>query len=91
MKVYLTVWFWLFVLSFSAYFIDLLNLPFAFKAILLVAVALMKAGLIVAYFLHLKFEKLNLVYAILLPLILFIALAAGILPDGLSALLSQKI
>lgn len=90
-KVYLTVWFWLFVLSFSAYFIDLLNLPFALKAVLLVAIALMKAGLIAAYFMHLRFEKLNLVYTILLPLILLIALAAGILPDGLSALLSLKI
>lgn len=88
-KVYLTVWFWLFVLSFSAYFIDLMDLPFAFKAVLLVCIALMKAGLIAAYFMHLRFEKLNLVYTIVLPLILLIALAAGVLPDGLSALTSQ--
>jgi len=88
-KVYLTVWFWLFVLSFSAYFIDLLNLPFALKAVLLVIIALMKAGLIAAYFMHLRFEKLNLVYTVVLPLILLVALAAGVMPDGLSALMSR--
>ncbi|MCS7265162.1 MAG: cytochrome C oxidase subunit IV family protein [Armatimonadetes bacterium] len=88
-KVYLTVWFWLFVLSFSAYFVDLMKLPFALKAVLLVAIALMKAGLIAAYFMHLRFEKLNLVYTIVLPLILLIALAAGVMPDGLSVLMNR--
>ncbi len=88
-KVYLTVWLWLFVLSFSAYFVDLMNLPFVLKAILLVVIALMKAGLIAAYFMHLRFEKLNLVYTIVLPLILLLALAAGVMPDGLSALMSR--
>ncbi|GBC98274.1 hypothetical protein HRbin17_00776 [bacterium HR17] len=89
-KVYLTVWFWLFVLSFSAYFIDLLHLPFALKAALLVVIALMKAGLIAAYFMHLRFERLNLVYTVLLPLILLVALVAAVLPDGLSVLLRQQ-
>lgn len=88
-KVYLTVWFWLFVLSFSAYFVDLMKLPFALKATLLVIIALMKAGLIAAYFMHLRFEKLSLVYTIVLPLILLVALAAGVMPDGLSALMSR--
>ncbi len=88
-KVYLTIWFWLFVLSFSAYFIDLMNLPFALKAMLFTAIAFMKAGLIAAYFMHLRFEKLNLIYTIVLPLILLVALVAGVLPDGLSALMSR--
>lgn len=88
-KVYLTVWFWLFVLSFTAYFVDLVNLLFALKAVLLVTIALMKAGLIAAYFMHLRFEKLNLVYTIVVPLILLVALAAGILPDGFSTLMRR--
>ncbi|MEN3009808.1 MAG: cytochrome C oxidase subunit IV family protein [Candidatus Bipolaricaulaceae bacterium] len=86
---YLVVWGWLFVLSTLAYFIDVWHVPQPFKAILLIAVALMKAGLIVAYFMHLRFERLNLVYAILAPLILLLAMAAGFLPDGVSVLLNR--
>jgi cytochrome c oxidase subunit IV len=49
----------------------------------------MKAGLIAAYFMHLRFEKLNLIYAVLAPLILLVALVAGVLPDALSFFLHQ--
>ncbi|MER3501715.1 MAG: hypothetical protein IMHGJWDQ_000707 [Candidatus Fervidibacter sp.] len=90
-KVYLTVWFWLFVLSFTAYFIDLMHLSFWLSAVLFTCVALLKAGLIAAYFMHLRFEKLNLVYTILVPLILVVALAAGVLPDALSVLLHRHL
>jgi cytochrome c oxidase subunit IV len=50
----------------------------------------MKAGLIAAYFMHLRFERLNLVYSILFPLILLVALVAAVLPDGLSVLLHRQ-
>ncbi len=83
-KVYLTVWFWLFVLSFTAYFVDLMRLPFWLSTVLFITIALMKAGLIAAYFMHLRFERLNLVFWMLALLILLVALVAGVLPDGLS-------
>ncbi len=89
-RTYLIVWFWLFVLSFGLYFIDLMDLPMALATVLYTAIALMKAGLIAAYFMHLRFERLNLVYSILFPLILVIALVAAILPDGLSVLLHRQ-
>jgi caa(3)-type oxidase subunit IV len=56
-RTYLTVWFWLFVLSFGLYFVDLMHLPTALATILYTAIALMKAGLIAAYFMHLRFER----------------------------------
>lgn len=87
-KVYLMVWFWLFVLSFTAYLVELISeathLVLWFKWSLLVLIALMKGGLIVAYFMHLRFERLSLVYAIVVPSLLFLALAAGFLPDAWS-------
>lgn len=89
-RVYLTVWFWLFVLSFGLYFIDLIDLPVALAAPLYSVIALMKAGLIAAYFMHLRFERLNLIYTIVFPLILLIALVAGVLPDGVSVFLLNK-
>lgn len=89
-RTYLTVWFWLFVLSFGLYFIDLMHLSVALASILYTAIALMKAGLIAAYFMHLRFERLNLIYTILFPLILLIALVAGTLPDGWSVFLLRQ-
>ncbi len=85
-KIYLTVWFWLFVLSFIAYFIDMMHLSFGLSAVLFTLIALMKVGLIAAYFMHLRFEKLNLVYAVLSPLILLVALVAALLPEAASIL-----
>ncbi len=89
-QTYLTVWFWLFVLSFGLYFLDLMRLPMALAVVLYTTIALMKVGLIAAYFMHLRFEKLNLVYTILLPLILLIGLLAAVLPDGLSVLMHRQ-
>lgn len=84
---YLVVWFWLFILSALAYFIDVVHVPAPWKAILLVVVALMKAGMIMAVFMHLGYERLSLVYAVLAPLIFLVAMVIAFLPEG-SAVLS---
>jgi cytochrome c oxidase subunit 4 len=49
----------------------------------------MKAGLIAAFFMHLRFERLSLVYAIVAPLILLIAMIAGLVPDGVAVWLRR--
>ncbi len=88
-RTYLIVWGWLFVLSALAYFVDIAHVGGWLKAVLLTVLALMKAGLIVAFFMHLRFERLALVYAILAPLILLVALAVGVVPDGLAVLMRR--
>jgi cytochrome c oxidase subunit IV len=37
---------------------------------------------------HLRFERLSLVYAIVAPLILLIAMIAGLVPDGVCSVAS---
>lgn len=66
---YLIVWLWLFILSALAYFIDVVHIHQPWKAVLLVVVALMKAGMIMAVFMHLGYERLSLIYAVVAPLI----------------------
>lgn len=87
-RVYLVVWGWLFVLSFGAYLVELISeatgLALPIKWSLLTIIGIMKAGLIVAYFMHMRFERLSLIYAILLPTLLVIALVAGLMPDAIS-------
>lgn len=82
-RVYILVWGLLFVLSTLSYLLDYFDVhPDALRRFLITAFALIKAALIVAYFMHMRFERLGLVLAILLPPLLLMALVAIILPEG---------
>ena len=73
-KLYLVVWGWLFVLSTFSYLVDYFHLQGYLRWGLILLFMLMKAGLIVAVFMHMLWERLAMVYAILLPPILLATL-----------------
>jgi len=64
---YLKVWLLLFVLSALSYMVDYYHFQGLLRWGLIVALMLTKAGLIVAVFMHMAWERLALVCAILLP------------------------
>jgi cytochrome c oxidase subunit IV len=64
---YLKVWLWLFVLSAFSYLVDYFHVEGALRWTLIVVLMLAKAGLIVAVFMHMAWERLALITAILLP------------------------
>jgi cytochrome c oxidase subunit IV len=66
-KLYLVVWGWLFVLSTLSYLVDYFHLQGYLRWSLILLFMMMKAGLIVAVFMHMAWERLALMYAILLP------------------------
>jgi cytochrome c oxidase subunit IV len=66
-KIYLVVWGWLFVLSTMSYLVDYFEFQGFFRWFLIVTFMLLKAGLIVAVFMHMMWERLALMYAILVP------------------------
>lgn len=66
-KLYLWVWGLLFVLSAMSYMVDYLQFQGLWRWGLIITFMLLKAGLIVAVFMHMAWERLALVYAILLP------------------------
>ncbi len=71
LKAYYTVWILLFVLSVVSYGVDFFGVhPEPLKWSVLVMLALAKAGLIMAVFMHLKYERLSLIYTLALPPIL---------------------
>ncbi|WP_157014375.1 cytochrome C oxidase subunit IV family protein [Mesorhizobium xinjiangense] len=77
--VYLWVWFWLFVLSACSYMVDYAELQGYLRWGLILAFMILKAGLIVAVFMHMVWERLALAYAILLPpvaVLVFVAIMA---------------
>jgi cytochrome c oxidase subunit 4 len=64
---YLAVWILLFVLSAFSYMVDYFHLQGMLRWTLIIVFMLLKAGLIVAVFMHMRWERLALIYAILLP------------------------
>lgn len=66
-KLYLAVWGWLFVLSTFSYLVDYFHLEGLLRWSLIILFMMLKAGLIVAVFMHMAWERLALIYAILLP------------------------
>jgi caa(3)-type oxidase subunit IV len=65
--IYLKVWGLLFVLSAMSYAVDYFHVQGYLRWTLIVVLMLAKAGLIVAVFMHMAWERLALVCAILLP------------------------
>src|SRR5882672_11890350 len=73
-KLYLVVWGWLFVLSTCSYLVDYFHLHGSLRWSLILVFMVLKAGLIVAVFMHMRWERLALMYAILIPPLLLAVL-----------------
>ncbi len=68
--IYFKIWGWLFVLSTCSYMVDYLHVQGYLRWTLIIIFMLAKAGLIVAVFMHMMWERLALLYAILTPPVL---------------------
>ena len=66
-RLYFVVWGWLFVLSACSYMVDYFGVEGYLRWSLIIIFMLLKAGLIVAVFMHMAWERLALAYAILVP------------------------
>jgi len=75
-KLYLVVWGWLFVLSACSYMVDYFNVHGYLRWTLILVFMMLKAGLIVAVFMHMAWERLALMYAIVLPPLLVLVFVA---------------
>jgi len=65
--IYLKVWLLLFVLSTFSYLVDYFHFHGLLRWTLIVVLMLLKAGLIVAVFMHMAWERMALICAILIP------------------------
>ncbi|HLT91401.1 MAG TPA: cytochrome C oxidase subunit IV family protein [Woeseiaceae bacterium] len=65
--IYFWIWGLLFVVSFFSYMVDYLEFQGMLRWSLIVIFMLLKAGFIVAIFMHMKWERLALKLAILVP------------------------
>ena len=72
--IYLKIWGLLFVLSALSYSVDYFHFQGYLRWFLIIVFMLLKAGLIVAVFMHMMWERLALMYAIVVPLLLLMVL-----------------
>ncbi len=70
--IYLKIWLLLFVLSTASYMVDYFHVQGYLRWSLIIVFMLLKSGLIVAVFMHMMWERLAFVYAILLPPLLIL-------------------
>ncbi|MBB3290198.1 MULTISPECIES: cytochrome C oxidase subunit IV family protein [Rhizobium] len=75
-KLYMVVWGLLFVLSTFSYLVDYLGIQGYLRWSLILLFMILKAGLIVAIFMHMAWERLALIYAILVPPVLVLVFVA---------------
>ena len=86
-KLYLVVWGWLFLLSTLSYLVDYFQLQGLLRWSLIILFMLLKAGLIIAVFMHMAWERLSLIYAILLPpAVIFVFVAIMVLESNYTLL-----
>jgi cytochrome c oxidase subunit IV len=67
LRVYFIVWVWLFILSFCSYMVDIIDFQGLLRWSLVLLFMVLKAGLIMAYFMHMVWERSALNAVILLP------------------------
>jgi caa(3)-type oxidase subunit IV len=79
---YWKTWGWLLVMTTLALGVGYVEMPGGVKAFLLVGVTLAKVGIIGAYFMHLRSEKLDLILITFSPIILSLILFFFMVPDA---------
>jgi cytochrome c oxidase subunit IV len=79
---YLFVWVLLFVLSGASYAVDYFGLHGYLRWTLVVTFMLLKAGIIVAVFMHMRWERLALILAILMPPLCLLVLVTLMAIEG---------
>ena len=81
-KLFISIWFWLLLLTGFEVFLGYVQLPVVYMLVILMGASIVKAALIVAYFMHLRFERLNLILTIVPALVICICLLLVFFPDS---------
>ncbi|WP_150641768.1 cytochrome C oxidase subunit IV family protein [Pseudomonas fluorescens] len=90
-SLYLKIWGLLFVLSTMSYLVDYFHFQGYLRWSLIITFMLLKAGLIVSIFMHMAWERLSLVYAILMPPLCLLVLVGLMVSEADYVFLSRVV
>jgi cytochrome c oxidase subunit 4 len=81
-KLFTSIWTWLLLLTGVEIFLGYKPMAIHFMLTILLGLSIIKAALIVAYFMHLKFERLSLILTVVPMLVICICLFFVFFPDS---------
>ena len=81
-KLFTSIWAWLVGLTLIEIFLAYKPMPIHYMLTILMGLSIIKAALIVAYFMHLKFERLSLILTIVPTIVVLLCLFAILFPDS---------
>ena len=81
-KLFLSILGWLLGLTLIEVFLAYIHVPLHIMLTILIGLSLIKAALIVAYFMHLRFERLSLVLTLIPMLVVCVCLLLVFFPDS---------
>ncbi len=82
-RLFLIVWISLVVITMGEVYIAYLEFPAVTMLLMLIGLSVLKAGLIVAYFMHMRFEKFGLFLTLVPATIFCIGMMTVIFPDSM--------
>ena len=81
-KLFISIWVWLVALTLVEIFLAYRPMSTVVMLVILLGLSIIKAALIVAYFMHLKFERLSLILTLIPMLVVCILLLFVFFPDS---------
>jgi cytochrome c oxidase subunit IV len=85
-KLFISIWVWLLILTLLEILLAYRPMALHFMLTILLGLSLIKAALILAYFMHLKFERLSLILTLIPALVVCILLLFVFFPDSFRSL-----
>ncbi len=85
-KAYLVIWIGLLGLTILEIVLAYMSLSVLVMLVVLLCLSFLKAGLIVAYFMHMKFERKSLFWTLIPATVICVILMAAFFPDSLRIL-----
>ncbi len=85
-KLFLWVWFWLLALTGVEVFLAYEHLGVKLMLTLLMGLSIIKASLIISYFMHLRYERRSLVLTLMPALVFVVSLLFVFFPDSIRLL-----
>jgi cytochrome c oxidase subunit 4 len=81
-KLFLYVWFWLLALTGVEVFLGYEHLEVKLMLVLLMGLSVIKASLIISYFMHLRYERRSMALTLMPALVIVITLMFMLFPDS---------
>jgi cytochrome c oxidase subunit 4 len=85
-RIFLIVWVWLLALTGTETLLAYQHVALEVMLIALMTLSIVKASLIIAYFMHLRFERRSLVLTLMPAVVFVIAMLFVVFPDSLRLL-----